>query len=74
MGEKAENQAIIRSFCCENSPLSAGAGVPPRPSAERSTRRRARWDTGPSRTGPAFSCCVVCASEHDVYSVFSHSL
>jgi len=40
----------------ENGPLSAGAGVPPRRSAERSTRRRARCDTGPSRTDPAFSC------------------
>jgi len=46
----------------ENSPLYAGAGVPPSPSAKRSTQRRARApdcvgaDTGPSRTGPAFSC------------------
>jgi len=45
----------------ENSPLSAGAGVPPRLSAERSTQGRARVagavgaDTGPSRTGPTCS-------------------
>jgi len=29
-------------------------------------------DTGPSRTGPAFLCCVVCAGEHDVYFEISH--
>jgi len=38
-----------------NGPLSAGAGACP---------NCVGVDTGPSRTGPVFSSCMVCASEH----------